>query len=34
VPGQELVELDDALLRWVDEQVFGTKAVLLQRQRK
>jgi hypothetical protein len=23
VPGQELMELDDALLRWVDEQVFG-----------
>jgi hypothetical protein len=23
VPGQELVELDGALLRWVDEQVFG-----------
>lgn len=34
VPGQELMELDDALLRWVDEQVFGTKAPLLQRQRK
>ena len=34
VPGQELVELDDALLRWVDEQVFGTKAPALQRQRK
>lgn len=34
VPGQELVELDGALLRWVDEQVFGSKAVLLQRQRK
>jgi hypothetical protein len=34
VPGQELVELDDALLRWVDEQVFGTKASVLQRQRK
>ena len=34
VPGQELVELDGALLRWVDEQVFGTKAPLLQRQRK
>jgi len=34
VPGQELVELDDALLRWVDEQVFGTKAPVLQRQRK
>jgi hypothetical protein len=23
VPGQELIELDDALLRWVDEEVFG-----------
>lgn len=34
VPGQELVELDDALLRWVDEQVFGAKPALLQRQRK
>lgn len=34
VPGQELVELDGALLRWVDEQVFGTKPALLQRQRK
>lgn len=34
VPGQELGELDGALLRWVDEQVFGNKAVLLQRQRK
>jgi hypothetical protein len=28
------VELDDALLKWVDEQVFGTKPGLLQRQRK
>jgi hypothetical protein len=34
VPGQELVELDDALLRWVDEQFFGTKAPVFQRQRK
>jgi hypothetical protein len=25
VPGQELVELDGALLRWVDEQVFKVK---------
>lgn len=32
VPGQELVELDGALLRWVDEQVFGG-AGPLQRQR-
>ena len=23
VPGQEPIELDGALLRWVDEQVFG-----------
>lgn len=23
VPGQELTELDGALLRWLDEQVFG-----------
>jgi hypothetical protein len=23
VPGQELIELDGALLRWVDEEVFG-----------
>jgi hypothetical protein len=23
VPGQELMELDGALLQWVDEQVFG-----------
>jgi len=34
VPGQELVELDDALLRWVDEEVFGTKTPALPRQRK
>lgn len=34
VPGQELVELDGALLRWVDEQVFGTRTVPLQRQRR
>lgn len=25
VPGQELVELDGALLRWVDEQIFEVK---------
>ncbi len=25
VPGQELVELDGVLLRWVDEQVFKVK---------
>lgn len=24
-PGQELVELDGALLRWVDQEVFGNK---------
>ena len=34
VPGQELAELDDALIRWVEEQVFGARAVLVQRQRK
>lgn len=28
VPGQELFELDGALLRWVDEQVFGGPAPL------
>jgi hypothetical protein len=33
VPGQELIELDGALLRWVDEQVFGLLAVPVQRQR-
>jgi hypothetical protein len=32
VPGQELIELDGALLRWVDEQVFGLVAVPVQRQ--
>ena len=32
-PGQELVELDDALLKWVDEQVFGLVAVTSPRQR-
>lgn len=34
VQGQELVELDDALLRWVDEQVYGVEVVVRQRQRK
>jgi hypothetical protein len=34
VPGQELVELDDALLRWVDEQVFGTVPLPPDRQRR
>jgi hypothetical protein len=32
VPGQELVELDGALLRWVDEQVFGAGSGPQQRQ--
>jgi hypothetical protein len=33
VPGQELVELDEALLRWVDEQVFGLRAAVMQRRK-
>jgi hypothetical protein len=32
-PGQELGELDGALLKWVDEQVFGLVAVGGPRQR-
>jgi len=32
-PGQELVELDDALLKWVDEQVYGLIPVVSSRQR-
>jgi hypothetical protein len=32
-PGQELVELDDALLKWVDEQVYGLVPVSSSRQR-
>jgi len=32
-PGQELVELDDALLKWVDEQVFGLVPAAPARQR-
>lgn len=28
IPGQELIELDGALLRWVDEQVFGDSVSL------
>jgi hypothetical protein len=32
-PGQELVELDGALLRWLDEQVFGLVPVPVSRQR-
>lgn len=34
VPGQEVVELDLALLRWVDEQVFGGSPLQAQRQRR
>ena len=34
VPGQELLELDGALLRWVDEQVFGIMPVIASRQRR
>jgi hypothetical protein len=34
VPGQELVELDGALIRWVEEQVFGgTRPLQRQRER-
>jgi hypothetical protein len=32
-PGQELVELDDALLKWLDEQVYGSVPVAVRRQR-
>ncbi len=32
-PGQELGELDDALLKWVDEQVYGLVPVASSRQR-
>ncbi len=34
VPGQELIELDGALLRWLDEQVFGGVPMPVQRQRR
>src|SRR3954463_8248079 len=34
VPGQELLELDGALLRWVDEQVFGTENSSIPRPRR
>jgi hypothetical protein len=34
VPGQSLVELDDALLQWVDEQVYGLVPVAEQRKRR
>jgi hypothetical protein len=34
VPGQELIELDGALLRWVDEQVYGASAISVQRQQR
>jgi hypothetical protein len=33
IPGQELVELDDALLKWIDEQVFGLVPAVSPRQR-
>jgi hypothetical protein len=33
VPGQELPELDNALLQWVDEQVFGIVPVVAPRRR-
>jgi hypothetical protein len=34
VPGQTLVELDDALLQWVDEQVYGLVTLSAQRKRR
>jgi hypothetical protein len=34
VPGQELMELDGALLRWVDEQVFGATTATMPRPRR
>jgi hypothetical protein len=34
VPGQSLVELDDALLQWVDEQVYGLVPMVDQRKRR
>jgi hypothetical protein len=34
VPGQELMELDGALLRWVDEQVFGATTPSIARPRR
>jgi hypothetical protein len=34
VPGQELMELDGALLRWVDEQVFGATTATITRPRR
>ena len=34
VPGQELLELDGALLRWIDEEVFGGLPLQVQRQRR
>jgi hypothetical protein len=33
VPGQELMELDGALLQWVDEQVYGSRPALTQRRK-
>ena len=32
-PGQDLIALDEALLRWLDEHVFGMKPLLLQRRK-
>lgn len=32
-PGQDPVELDEALIRWLDEHVFGMKPLLLQRRK-
>ena len=34
VPGQTLVELDDALLQWVDEQVYGLVVLPANRKRR
>jgi hypothetical protein len=34
VPGQTLVELDDALLQWVDEQVYGLVVLPASRKRR
>jgi hypothetical protein len=34
VPGQEMLELDDALLKWVDERVFGIVPAVAVRHRR
>ena len=34
VPGQELLELDDALLKWVDERVLGSGTAAVARHRR